>query len=240
MNVESHVTDLPNLRLRVFTPTRAGRWPAVLAYSDIFQHTGPHLRVCTRLAARGFTVVAPELYGRVTTAGTVLRFEEDRQRALDCAAKMTLEWFDADFEAALAFTRAHPAVDPSKLFAAGWCIGGHLAFRAALNPAIRATTCFYATGLHSDTLGAAVGTAKSLAEASRITGQLLMVWGTRDPHIPPEGRQVIHGALAKAGTAFQVSTFDAEHTFMRDEGARWEPAAADQAFEAMVALFSRA
>jgi carboxymethylenebutenolidase len=239
MNVESSVSDLPNLRLRVFTPTRPGKWPAVLAYSDIFQHTGPHLRVCTRLAARGFTVVAPELYGRVAPAGTVLRFEEDRQRALDCAAQMTLEWFDADLAAALAFTREHASVDPSRVYAAGWCIGGHLAFRAALDSQVKATTCFYATGLHSNSLGGAVGTATSLTQAHRIAGELLMVWGTRDPHIPKEGRQVIHAALANAGTSFQVRTFAAEHTFMRDEGARWEPAAADEAFEAMVSLFTR-
>ena len=33
--------------------------------------------------------------------------------------------------------------------AMGYCIGGHLAFRAALNPNIKATACFYATDLHT-------------------------------------------------------------------------------------------
>ena len=36
-----------------------------------------------------------------------------------------------------------------------------------------------------------------------------------------------------------IPEYDAEHTFMRDEGARWEPAAADQAFREMLELFSR-
>ncbi len=211
----------------------------MLAYSDIFQHTGPHIRICTRLSSYGFLVIAPELYGRVEPAGTALRFEEDRQRAMDDAAKMKLEWFDADLAAALAFAGSHVAADPDRLLACGWCIGGHLAFRAALDPRIKATVCFYPTGLHSDSLGAASGSARSLAEAARLKGELLLVWGTRDPHIPADGRQLIHRRLAEASVAFQVRHYDAEHTFMRDEGARWEPAAADRAFGDMLSVFGR-
>lgn len=239
MNVTTEVLDLPHLRLRCFLPTTAGRFPGVLAYSDIFQHTGPHLRLCTRLASHGFVVFAPELYGRIESPGTVLDFETDRQRALDAAAKMQLAWFDDDLQRALAAMRAHPRVDTSRLHACGWCIGGHLAFRAARVSDVKSTVCFYATGLHSDSLGAAVGTAPSLADAAQIKGELLMIWGSRDPHIPKEGRQKIHAALANAGTAFHTRTFDAEHTFMRDEGARWEPAAADEAFREMCSLFGR-
>ena len=241
MNVTVETIDLGTLRCRVFTPVTAQprRWPAVLAYSDIFQHTAPHLRMCTRLAGHGFVVIAPELYGRIEPSGTVLRFEEDRLRALEAAGRMQLNWFDEDLQTALTFTHAHPRVDAERLLVCGWCIGGHLAFRAARAPEVKATVCFYATGLHTDTLGAAHGSATSLADASRISGELLMVWGTRDPHIPKEGRQRIHAELAAAGTSFQVRTFDAEHTFMRDEGARWEPAAADEAFAAMISHFRR-
>lgn len=234
MNVTSRTVDLESLRLRVFAPAGApGRRPAVVAWSDIFQHTAPHVRMCTRIASYGFTVVSPELYGRVEPAGTVLRFEEDRQRALDDAGKMKLEWFDADIDTALGFA----AAEASEVFACGWCIGGHLAFRAALRPAVKKTVCFYATGLHTDSLGAENGTARSLAAAPEISGELLLVWGTRDPHIPAEGRQKIHRALADAGTRFQLRTYDAEHTFMRDEGARWQPRAADDALRDMLSLF---
>jgi carboxymethylenebutenolidase len=241
MNVTSSVVDLGRLRVRVFVPVTAQprRWPGVLAYSDIFQHTGPHLRLCTRLAARGFVVVAPELYGRLEPSGTVFDFEAERQRALDAAGKMELPWFDDDTEVALSFLRSHVQVDASRLFGCGWCIGGHLTFRAARAPDMKATACFYATGLHSDSVGAASGTAKSLGDARKILGRVLLVWGTRDPHIPKDGRERIHAALAQAGVTFDVANFEAEHAFMRDEGARWEPAAADAAFEQMVRLFSQ-
>jgi carboxymethylenebutenolidase len=227
------------IRCAVMRPklATAARLPAVLAYSDIFQLTPPQLRSCQRLAGYGFVVVAPEIFGRVLPAGRVLDFERDRQLALDTTEQMPLDWLDEDRRAVLAWMARDVGIDPARLLACGWCIGGHLAFRAAAEPAIRATACFYATGLHSDTVGGAHGTAPSLADAARIHGPLLLAWGTRDPHIPREGRIKIHRALEDAGTDFHVRHYDAEHTFMRDEGVRHDPVATDRAFAAMLELF---
>ena len=65
----------------------------------------------------------------------------------------------------------------------GFCIGGHLAFRAALEPDVRATVCFYGTGIHDGKLGQD-SDAGSLSRAGEIRGKLLMVWGSADPHVP--------------------------------------------------------
>lgn len=244
MNLTIETVDVPTadgraVRAAVFRPKdpNARRRAAVLAYSDIFQLTPPHLRVCQRLAGYGFVVVAPEIFGRVLPAGRALDFEADRQLALDTTELLTVDAFDADRRAVLAWMRQDAGIDAERLLACGWCIGGHLAFRAAQEPTIRATACFYATGVHSDTVGGAHGTATSLAGASAIGGPLLLVWGTRDPHIPKEGRTKIHRALDDAGTDFHVRLYDAEHTFMRDEGARHDPVAADRAFRDMLELF---
>ena len=87
-------------------------------------------------------------------------------------------------------------------------------------------------------LGAARGTTGTLARASEITGRLLLVWGNADPHIPASGRRKIHQALEEAGPRYEFRLYDAEHTFMRDEGPRHDAAASDQAFAAMLMLFS--
>lgn len=244
MNVATETVDVTaadgqSIRCAVFRPrmARAGRAPAVLAYSDIFQLTPPHLRICQRLAGYGFVVIAPEIFARALPSGCALDFERDRQLALDTTERMRLEGFDADRRAVLAWMERDPGIDPERLLACGWCIGGHLAFRAAQEPIIKATACFYATGLHSDTVGSAHGTATSLAGAGAIRGSLLLVWGARDPHIPPAGRAKIHRVLADAGSDVDVRVYDAEHTFMRDEGARYEPVAADRAFAAMLERF---
>ena len=78
---------------------------------------------------------------------------------------------------------AIPRVAPGKIGAVGFCIGGHLAFRAAFQPDVRATVCYYATGLHDGKLGQDAD-AGSLARAKEIRGELLMIFGTKDPHVP--------------------------------------------------------
>lgn len=216
------------------------RWPALVVWSDIFQHTGPHVRMVHRLAGHGFAVLAPELYARLLPPGTTLDFERDRQQALECSSRVELAWVDEERGAALAWLAAHPEVEPGRLGVAGWCFGGHLALRAALDPTVRAAACCYPTGLHSATLGAAQGTADTLARVGELRGEVLLVWGRADPHIPPEGRVRVHRALEDAGARFEARHYDAEHTFMRDEGARYDPAAAEEAFAAMLALFRRA
>jgi carboxymethylenebutenolidase len=121
----------------------------------------------------------------------------------------------------------------------GFCIGGHLAFRAALHPKILAAACFYPTDLHSGTLGEGKN-ADSLARAREIGGELAMIWGRQDPHIPADGRAVIYRALTEAGGVFTWLEVNAEHAFMRDEGPRYDPEAARVAMTVALALFQRA
>lgn len=245
MQVKVDTIDVPapdghRVRCAVMTPVAPAngtRRPAVLAYSDIFQLTPPHLRICRRLASHGYVVVAPEIFGRVLPPGRALDFEADRKLAEESTDAMTLEWFDADRRAVLAWMPTHPAIDPDQLFACGWCIGGHLAFRAATEPVIKATSCFYPTGLHTSSVGGAKGTATTLADSEKIRTPLLIVWGTRDKHIPNDGRMTVHRVLEDAGVDFHVRVYDAEHTFMRDEGARSDPQATDRAFREMLDLF---
>ena len=239
MNVTSELVDRGHLQCRVFLPAAPGRYPAVIAYSDIFQQTQPHLRYCARLASHGLVVVSPELYGRFLAKGTALRFDDQRQQALDAAAQLELEWFENDLSSAIAIACSHPRAEAERLSVVGFCIGGHLAFRAALRPEVKKAACFYPTGLHTDTVGAAQGTARSLAAAAQLRARLLLVWGTRDPHIPAEGRHKVHAALAAAGIEADIRHFDAEHAFARDEGARWDPAAADEAFRLLLTHLAR-
>jgi carboxymethylenebutenolidase len=242
MLITTEFIDIPvdgsPMRLFVASPKAEGRYPGVVFYSDIFQLTDPMLRITRRLAGYGFTVIAPEIYHRIEPPGTVLGFEADRARALEDSGKIATADFDADIRASLDFLVHHHKVEPTTLLAAGFCFGGHLAFRAALQPDVKATTCFYGTGIHNDKLGS--DPAESLSRASEIQRKLLMVFGTLDPHIPEEGRTIIEDGLKKAGVDFQINLYPAEHTFMRDEGARHDPEATDQAFAAMIGLFREA
>lgn len=243
MVITTRYTDLEvdgsPLRLLVAAPRAPGQYPGILCYSDIFQLTGPMVRACTRLAGYGSVIAAPEIYHRLESPGTALPFDDaGRARGLEDAAKTSVAHFDADCRATLDYLAGHGQVAEGRLGAMGFCIGGHLAFRAAMQPDVRATACFDGTGIHSGKLGREAD-AGSLQRAREISGDLLMCFGAHDPHVPAEGRRTIEEALGAAGARFAIEVFPADHAFMRDEGPRYDPVATDEAFAAMIALFRR-
>ena len=225
------------MRTLVAAPAVGGRYPGIAFFSDIFQLTGPMLRACTRLAGYGFVVAAPEIYHRIEPPRSAIAFDDaGRTRGLDDATRTAVAEFDADARTVVEYLANHPLVDRLLIGAAGFCIGGHLAFRAAFDPRVRATVCFYGTGIHSGALGRDAD-AGSLDRAGEIRGELLLVWGTDDPHVPETGRMAIARTLHEKGVRFSERFYPAEHAFMRDEGPRFDPEAADHAFADAVAHF---
>jgi dienelactone hydrolase len=69
--------------------------------------------------------------------------------------------------------------------------------------------------------------------------ELVMIWGRQDPHIPGEGRAKVYQALTDAGLLFSWHGFNAEHAFMRDEGARYDAEVARTALGLALNLFGR-
>src|SRR3984957_9352396 len=242
--ITTQYVDIPSgsapMRMFVAAPKAAGKYPGILCYSDIFQLTGPMLRSVSRLAGYGFVAVAPEIYHRVEAPGSAIVFDDaGRTRGMEDAAKTPVAHFDEDRRAALDYLAKHPLVADGQLAAMGFCIGGHLAFRAALEPDVHATVCFYGTGIHDGKLGQDAD-AGSLARAGESRGKLLMIFGSADPHVPEAGRAAIDRKLREAKVDYAVKLYPAEHAFMRDEGPRYDPQATDQAFAAMIALFGNA
>jgi carboxymethylenebutenolidase len=227
------------IRTFVAAPKAEGKYPGIWCYSDIFQLTPPMLRACVRLAGYGFVAAAPEIYARIEPPGTVIPFDDaGRTRGQEDAAKTPVAHFDADCRAGLDWLPTHPKVVRGKIGTMGFCIGGHLAFRAALQPDVRATICYYGTGIHNGKLGQDPD-AGSLARAKEIRGELLMVFGATDPHVPSEGRDTIDRALLQSRVNYKTLLYPAEHAFMRDEGPRFDPEATDLAFADMIQLFRK-
>jgi carboxymethylenebutenolidase len=228
------------IRSMLIRPVGGRRWPGVLLYTDIFQLTESTLRTARRMASAGLVVCVPEIYPRGALAGVALEFDDvGKQAGLAGAAETTTEQFDSDRAAVLDFLQQR--ADVEQLFAAGFCIGGHLAFRAAFDPRVDATVCFYPTGLHNGALGADAD-AGSLARAGDVHGRLMMVFGSRDPHVPADARVQIVSALYAAGLEdLELHVYaGGEHAFMRDVGARYDPVLTDLALaEAVSFLTSR-
>mgnify|MGYP002624748801 CR=1 FL=1 len=214
------------------------QFPALIFYSEIFQQTPPIARMAMQFASQGYVVAVPEVYHEHEPIGTVLGYDDEgKNKGNAYKAKTKLSTFDNDARIVLEMLTRHQQCNGS-LGVAGVCLGGHLAFRAGLNPEVKATCCMYPTDLHTGTLGEGQN-ADSLDRADEIQGELLMIWGRQDPHIPLDGRRKIHQALEQAGARFTWHEFNAEHAFMRDEGERYNPSLAHLCYELAFDLFSR-
>jgi carboxymethylenebutenolidase len=226
------------MRTYLVRPVAGGHYPGLVLYSEIFQVTGPIRRTAAMLASHGFVVAVPEIYHELEPAGTVLAYDEaGAARGNQHKITKTLSSYDGDSRAALDYLASSPHCT-GRLGVIGICIGGHLAFRAAMQPDVLAAACFYATDIHKRGLGQGTHD-DSLDRIVKITGELLMIWGRQDPHIPREGRALIYNALSDADVHFQWHEFNAAHAFMRDEGPRYDPAAARICYDMVLELFHR-
>ena len=184
---DTEPVDLPTpsgpMRTYVFRPSAPGKYPGLLLFSEIFQVTGPIRRTAALLAGHGFVVAVPEIYHEFEPPGTVLPYDQagaDRGNVLKTTKELAA--YDADARAVLAFLGRHPHCT-GRLGSLGICIGGHLSFRAAMNPEDLAAVCFYATDIHKRGLGRGMND-DSLDRIGEIKGELLMIWGRQDPHVP--------------------------------------------------------
>jgi carboxymethylenebutenolidase len=249
MTITDHeFADLPTpsgaMRTFVARPAAPGKYPGIVLWSEIFQITGPIRRTGAWLAGHGFVVAMPEIFHEFEPAGTALAYDSaGADRGNWCKVNKPLAAYDADARAVLDFLAAHPHCT-GRLGSLGICIGGHLNFRAAMQPDVQAAVSFYATDIHKlaehpRVLGSG-DTDDSLERARRgdLAGELLMVWGRQDPHVPFAGQQ-IREALEAGGVNYQWLEFNAAHAFLRDEGPRYNPVLARQSLDIALELFQR-
>ncbi len=241
MVVEESVVQLPTragtMQTHVTRPVVAStkRCPGVVLFSEIFQRTGPIRRMASMLAGHGMIVLVPEIFHELEPIGSVLAYDSaGTERGNQHKVAKAVAAYDDDARACLDHLAARDDCD-GRLGTAGVCIGGHLAFRCAFDSRVRAAACFYATDIHKGTLG--LGGDDSLARAGEISGELLMVWGRQDPHVPDEGRARVQARLLELKRRFTWHELNAVHAFLRDEGPRYDPALALLSYRMMVDLF---
>lgn len=210
------------MRTHILRPAAPGRYPAIVLYSEIFQATAPIRRTAAMLAGHGYIVAIPEIYHEFVPAGEVFPYDQaGSDRGNDLKYKKELASYDGDARAVIDYFLARPDCN-GKIGSMGICLGGHLAFRAAFHPEVLGTVCFYATDLHKGTLGAGMKD-DSIARMPEIKGELFMVWGRQDPHVPLEGRTLLQAKLNEAGTRMSWIEVNGAHAFLRDEGLRYDP-----------------
>lgn len=241
---ENEHADLPTpfgtMRTYILRPVDTSRrYPGIALFSEIFQVTGPIRRTAAILAGHGFVVSVPEVFHELEAQpGVVIPYDTaGADRGNKHKITKELASYDADARAALDHLKSHPACS-GRLGVIGICIGGHLAFRAAMNPDVEAAVCFYATDIHKRSLGRGMND-DSLDRMNQIKGEIMMIWGRQDPHVPREGRRIIYDAMTDANLNFTWHEFNAQHAFLRDEGHRYDADLARLCYGMTVDLFRR-
>ncbi|MEO8614055.1 MAG: dienelactone hydrolase family protein [Luteolibacter sp.] len=213
------------MRVHSFFPAGGGPFPVVIFYSEIFQVTGPIRRMAAALAGEGYWVVVPEVYHEFEEPGTVLAYDQPgSDRGNELKYTKELSSYDEDVRVVVGYLLGHESCS-GRIASYGVCLGGHLALRAGLHEDISAVVAFYPTDVHTATLGAGKSD-DTLKRIGEMNASLLFVFGRQDPHIPKEGRELIHRRLEEEEADFEWHEFNAAHAFLRDEGPRYNPALA--------------
>jgi carboxymethylenebutenolidase len=101
-------------------PDGAGPYPALLVLSEVWGLTDDLRAIAGRLATEGYVALAPELYGPGRRLVCISRAVRDLARA---GSKLGL----ARGAQAFAALRRRPEVDPDRVGAIGFCMGGGFA-----------------------------------------------------------------------------------------------------------------
>ncbi|KAG8767427.1 hypothetical protein FRC15_005690, partial [Serendipita sp. 397] len=93
-------------------------------------------------------------------------------------------------------------------------------FQAAFDPRVKAAVCFFATDIHTATLGHGDDSLEKI-KGGVLTGpgkaELTMIFGKQDTHVPRAGRDLIRKTLEDANVACSFLEVQAQHAFIRDE-----------------------
>ncbi|QSZ29474.1 hypothetical protein DSL72_003988 [Monilinia vaccinii-corymbosi] len=202
--------------------------------------TGPVARFARQIAGQGYIVAAPSSYHEFTGPEPLAYDVPGTDAGNEYKVTKTLEAYDEDSTLTIDTLLSLPTCN-GRIGTTGMCLGGHLAYRCALDPRVSAAVTYFATDLHSATLGLGKND-DSLARAAEIKGELAMIHGCKDNHVPPEGRDLIRKTLREKGITFSwYEVAWAQHAFIRDElsKGRYDPAISKICFEILLELFGR-
>ena len=197
------------------TLPRKGKGPGVVVLQEIFGVTASILKVCEYLAARQFTVLAPELYWR-TNPGVELA-ENDYENARAIRAKTDDNKASDDASAAIEFLRKHETCT-GKVGVVGYCWGGLISYLTAVRHKPDAAVGYYGVGID-----------KKLDLAKDLSCPLMLHYAGLDQYAGPDVAQKVRETFKNDSRVTIWEYPKAGHAFARPGGAHFEAASADLA-----------
>jgi len=223
--VHLEVEDGTTMRAWLARPKEGDSGAAMLVLHDALG-VSPHIREVTeRFAAAGYTALAPELFHRTGRA-----FEGSPDKMPDAMAHiraLTPEGQTADLHAAFARLVDEASVNPERIAAVGYCMGGRAAFLANAVVPLAASISYYGGGI-------AEGLLDRVAD---LSGPQLLFWAGQDPRILPEHVRAVEDALREGGKRYASVVFSqAQHSFFNEPMGRYDAQAATQSWALAMAF----
>ncbi|KAL5640930.1 hypothetical protein ACGC1H_001419 [Rhizoctonia solani] len=236
------------IRIFVLSPVIQGypeaKFPGVVVFSEIYQVTGPVERFAGQIASQGYVVACPSSYHEFVGPEPLAYDTEGTDLGNKLKIEKEVAAYDEDAKLSVDLLVSLPNCT-GRVAATGMCLGGHLAFRAAFDPRILASVCFFATDIHSKTLGKGENDDSLVkvekGDLSDGHTELVMIFGKQDTHVPRAGRDLIRKTLEDANVTFSWLEVQAQHAFIRDEHSkgRWDAALTKSCFNFMMEVFDR-
>jgi len=179
-------------------------------------------------AAKGFVTAAPDIFWRLEP-GVQLNpnKEEEFNRGIELMGQFDQPTGIDDIQATITTLRNHPACN-GKVGVLGFCLGGRLAYMAALGTDADVAVSYYGVGIET-----------MLDQAGNIKIPTLLHIAEDDGFVPPEAQTAIKDALTADN--FDVHIYPGvDHGFARFTGMHYDEAAANLANERSLALLNSA
>lgn len=208
------------------------RRPALVLVQEAFGLDDFMQRMLRRFAAEGYVALAPDLYSREGIPCTKERWtkEDIRSAWRSLPDRRVL----GDLEGALEHLARDPAVDPARLGAVGFCMGGNYAYLLGCTSLrLRAVVDFYGRFVYPEL--SANKPVQPLDLALNLSCPLLAIFGETDPSISIEEVARFRETLERAARDATVVVFPGVgHGFLSERRASHDPRAAARAWELAV------
>lgn len=199
-------------------PDGAGPHPGVVVIHELYGLNDNIRDVCRRLAEQGYAALGVDLFaGRNTALCMARMFTSLITGNLNDHAVV-------DLKAALDQLSLRPEVDPRRLGAIGFCMGGFYATTwACTDNRLKAIAPYY-------------GNAPRRKQALRRLCPVVGSWPEKD--MTTGAAATLEIALTAAGTPHDLKVYPgAKHSFFNDRGANHDPAASADSWARVLAFF---
>ncbi|GAA1355291.1 dienelactone hydrolase family protein [Streptomyces beijiangensis] len=205
--------DIDGMDAFVARPDAPGSHPGVILAPELFGLDDNIKETAHRLAALGFTVVAPDFHHRTQPRAALAGDEAGRKRGFELLTLLTREGVLADVEATMRHLREYEGAG-GRIGMVGFSAGGHMAYLSAARLPLLATAVIYPGWLTVTDIPLSTPE-PTLTLTPGITGRLLFVVGDEDHVISQAQRGEIERELKASGVRHDFVVYPgAGHPFL--------------------------